>query len=131
MQRTVRFGCIAFTAIVLSSAISKPVAADAAASAYLGGLSAVQWNAPPLKSKRLKVTLRFNLARNGSVSLVRVEKTSGDASFDDSAIQAVRRASPFPPPPKSFPIGDIRMVLEPTQPVPPKSVSKKRPDQEI
>ena len=128
MQRTIGFGCTAFTAIVLSSVISKPVAADAAASAYLGmveRLIMVQWNALP-KSKGLKVTLRFNLAGNGSVSLVRVEKGSGDASFDDSAVQAVRRASPFPPPPKSFPIGDIRMVLEPTQPAPPK-----RPDQEI
>lgn len=66
------------------------------------------------KEEGLKVTLRSNLARNGSVSLVRVEKTSGDASFDDSAVQAVRRASPFPPPPKSFPVGDLRMVLDPT-----------------
>ena len=71
------------------------------------------WKLPP-KSDGLKVTLRYTLARNGSVSFVRVEKTSGNPSFDDSAVQAVRRASPFLPPPKSFPVGDLRMVLDPT-----------------
>jgi TonB family protein len=71
------------------------------------------WKLPP-KSDGLKVVLRYNLARNGSVSFVRVEKSSGNQSFDGSAILAVKRASPFPPPPKSFPVGDLRMVLEPT-----------------
>lgn len=75
------------------------------------------WKLPP-KSDGLRVTLRYTLARNGSVSFVRVEKSSGSATFDDSAVQAVRRASPFPPPPKSFPTGDLRMVLDPTLPLP-------------
>jgi TonB family protein len=75
------------------------------------------WKLPP-KSSGLKVTLRYTLAANGSVSSVRVEKSSGNSTFDDSAVQAVRRASPFPPPPKSFPTGDLRMVLDPTLPVP-------------
>jgi len=88
------------------------------------------WKLPP-KSDGLKVVLRYNLAGNGTVSFVRVEKTSGNPSFDDSAVQAVRRASPFPPPPRSFPIGDLRMVLDPTLPIPSKSVPKKRPHQEI
>ena len=35
------------------------------------------WGLPP-KSDGLKVMLRYNLARNGSVSSVRVEKTSGN-----------------------------------------------------
>ena len=73
------------------------------------------WKLPP-RSKGLQATLRYTLAANGSVSFVRVEKSSGDQSFDDSAVQAVRRASPFPAPPKSFPIGDLRMVLDPTSP---------------
>ena len=53
------------------------------------------WKRPP-KTDGLKVTLRYNLARNGFVSAVRIEKSSGNQSFDDSAVQAVRRASPFP-----------------------------------
>jgi TonB family protein len=88
------------------------------------------WKLPP-KSDGLKVTLRYSLARNGSVSFVRVEKTSGNQSFDNSAVQAVRRASPFPRPPQMFPIGDLRMVLEWTHPKLHKSRSKKPPEQEI
>ena len=88
------------------------------------------WKLPP-KSDGLKVTLRYSLARNGSVSFVRVEKTSGNQSFDNSAVQAVRRASPFPRPPQMFPIGDLRMVLEWTRPKMHKSRLKKPPEQEI
>jgi TonB family protein len=68
----------------------------------------------PANSRGVKVVLRMDLEKSGRVSDVRVEKSSGDEKFDASAIQAVRRASPFPPPPKSFPIGDLRMVLDPT-----------------
>jgi TonB family protein len=83
------------------------------------------WKLPP-KSKGPQVTLRYTLAANGSVSFVRVEKSSGNQSFDDSAVQAVRRASPFPAPPKSFPTGDLRMVLDPTLPVPFKPTAKQQ-----
>lgn len=88
------------------------------------------WKLPP-KSDGLKVILRYWLARSGAVSFVRVDKTSGDQNFDNSAVQAVRRASPFPPPPKSFPIGDVRMVIYLTGPTQSKPVQKKLPDQEI
>ena len=87
------------------------------------------WKLPP-KSDGLKVTLRYTLVANGSVSSIRVEKSSGNQSFDDSAVQAVRRASPFPPPPKSFPVGDLRMVIDPTLPLPslqPKPTSRQQP----
>ena len=97
--------------------------ADDEPAAYLGQVEKriiAAWKLPP-KSDGLKVTLRYTLARNGEVSFVRVEKSSGDQSFDDSAVQAVRRASPFPSPPKSFPTGDLRMVLDPTLPVTPPS----------
>jgi TonB family protein len=75
----------------------------------------VAWRLPT-GAEGLKVSLRFNLARNGRVSKVRVEKSSGNAKFDGSAVEAVHRASPFPRPPKSFPVGDLRIVLEPTSP---------------
>ncbi len=88
------------------------------------------WKLPP-KSDGLKVVLRYWLSRSGAVSLVRVDTTSGNRSFDDSAVQAVIRASPFPPPPKSFPIGDVRMVIYLTGPTPSKPVQKKLSDQEI
>jgi TonB family protein len=85
------------------------------AEAYLGKVEIrimAAWKIPP-KSNGLKVTLGYHLARNGAVSFVRVERSSGNTSFDDSAIQALRKASPLPPPPKSFGYGDMKMVLEP------------------
>jgi hypothetical protein len=52
----------------------------------------------------------------------------GDKQFDASADHAVRRASPFPPVPDSAQsslVGDLRMVLDPTQPVPEQVPGKK------
>jgi len=66
------------------------------------------WKLPP-KANGLKVVIRL-----------RVEKSSGDKQFDASAVQAVRRASPFPPVPEHAKnlIGYLRMVLDPTRVVP-------------
>jgi TonB family protein len=92
------------------------VAAQNDAAAYLDQIERrimVAWRLPT-GAEGLKVSLRFNLARNGHVSKVRVEKSSGNAKFDGSAVEAVRRASPLPRPPRSFPVGDLRIVLEPT-----------------
>ncbi len=44
----------------------------------------------------------FRLARDGSVSDVSVEKSSGNQYFDRSAQRAVRSSAPFPPLPKAF-----------------------------
>lgn len=38
----------------------------------------------------------------GHVTSVSFEKTSGDGSFDDSAMLAIKKVSPFPPPPASI-----------------------------
>jgi len=78
------------------------------------------WKLPP-NANRLKVVIRLPVERSGRVSDVRVEKSSGDKQFDASAVQAVRRASPFPPVPESAQsslVDDLRMVLDPTRPVP-------------
>jgi TonB family protein len=70
----------------------------------------------------------MRLERSGRVSDVRVEKSSGQKQFDASAVAAVRRASPFPPVPESAQsslLGDLRMVLDPTRPVPGSSQGKR------
>ncbi len=74
----------------------------------------------PRNANGLTVVIRLRLDRSGRVSDVRVEKSSGDKQFDASAVQAVRRASPFPPVPDSAQslVGDLRMVLDPTRPAP-------------
>ena len=75
------------------------------------------WRLPEKLDGR-KVILRMHLERSGRVSNVRVEKSSGDKKFDNSAIEAVRTASPFPSVPESakLVVGDLHMVLDPTLP---------------
>lgn len=50
------------------------------------------------KRQRLKgeVHVRFTIARNGSVSAIRVARSSGSEILDQAAIETVRRAAPFP-----------------------------------
>ena len=44
----------------------------------------------------------FKLSRNGRVSDLQVETSSGNAHFDRSALRAIRSADPFPPLPRAF-----------------------------
>jgi TonB family protein len=128
-RRAARTGLVVVAALVLCVSVLVSVEAADEASGYIDKIERrimAMWKVPP-KSDGLQVTLRYNLTRNGSVSFVRVEKSSGSQSFDDSAVQAVRRASPFPAPPKTFPIGDLRMVLDPTLPAPKEKVPEPKP----
>jgi len=54
------------------------------------------------RSHRLegKVSVRFILSPDGQVSAVSVSKSSGQGCLDEAAIDAVRQASPMPPPPE-------------------------------
>jgi TonB family protein len=72
----------------------------------------------PENSEGKKVVVFMKLDRAGRVSDVRVEKSSGDEAFDESALRAVRTASPFPAVPEAIKhvVGDLWMVLDPTRP---------------
>lgn len=50
------------------------------------------------KRQRLKgeVHVRFTIARNGSVSAIRIARSSGSEILDRAAVDTVRRAAPFP-----------------------------------
>jgi colicin import membrane protein len=50
----------------------------------------------------LVARVRFRIAANGDVSGVRMEQPSGDPTFDGSALRAVERANPLPPPPARY-----------------------------
>ncbi len=50
----------------------------------------------------LKCVVYFRLLRDGSIDDVRVEKSSGNRYFDESAVRAVRSAAPFAPLPRAF-----------------------------
>jgi len=108
--------------IGMPSVMSRAGATDEA-SAYLDQVERrimSAWKLPP-NAHGLKVVIRLRLERSGRVSDVRVEKLSGDKQFDASAVQGVHRASPFSPVPDSAQsslVGDLRMVFDPTRPLP-------------
>lgn len=52
--------------------------------------------------KNLSVWLAIRISPAGELVSIRVEKRSGDAIFDESAIRAVRKAAPFPQAPEEI-----------------------------
>ncbi len=57
----------------------------------------------PYKARKMSmegdVTISFLVCLDGSVKGIKVNKSSGFSTLDDNAVQAVMKASPFPPPP--------------------------------
>jgi TonB family protein len=56
----------------------------------------------PGVSGNFQTTVFFKIYRNGSISDLKVEETSGIQSLDMSALRAIQNASPFPPLPKEY-----------------------------
>ena len=76
-------------------------AATAAASNYPGQVMARIARLPrPRTSSRGSATIAFTVAGNGGLSGARIAASSGSAQLDQAALELVRRASPFAPPPK-------------------------------
>lgn len=53
-------------------------------------------------SEGLRCVVYFRLLRDGSVDNVKVEQSSGNRYFDESALRAVKSSAPFPPLPRAF-----------------------------
>jgi len=49
----------------------------------------------------LRVTVHFNIKDNGEIVGLKLVQPSGNASYDDSVLRAVRKSSPLPPPSES------------------------------
>ena len=63
------------------------------------------WTVPALavgEKETLMVQLRIVIEKDGRVSQVRMEKTSGNPYFDDSVRRAINKASPLPVPPEQL-----------------------------
>lgn len=63
------------------------------------------WTVPAIamgEKENLIVQLRIVIEQDGRVSLVRMEKTSGNSYFDDSVLRAINKASPLPIPPEQL-----------------------------
>lgn len=59
-----------------------------------------QWQRPNMGE--VKAIIHFQIARDGSISDLRVAESSGYNSFDFAALRAVQSAAPFPPLPRGY-----------------------------
>jgi len=60
----------------------------------------------------LTIRVGFRIGENGEISDLRVLDRSGDASYDDSVMRAIRVSSPLPPPPEKYRQVFANYVLE-------------------
>jgi TonB family protein len=63
------------------------------------------WNVPnglPVREEGVLATVKFTIRRDGSITRVDVEQSSGLRFFDQSAMRAVMNASPAPPLPRAY-----------------------------
>jgi colicin import membrane protein len=65
-----------------------------------------------LSEKDLKAVIIIEIDRQGQVQGSRFEQSSGNLSFDQSAMRAVSKAAPFPPPPGQVPL-EIGLIFQP------------------
>ena len=64
--------------------------------------------ARPTEPSQRAVVL-FEISRDGRVRTSKVEKSSGNAFYDQSALRAVTDSAPFPPLPQDFPAPSLRV----------------------
>ncbi|HEX4869469.1 MAG TPA: cell envelope integrity protein TolA [Moraxellaceae bacterium] len=85
-----------------STATAMKVSANAALIDRYRGMIAQRveskWNRPLSARAGMTATLRISILPGGEVANVVVATSSGDAAFDASAIEAVKRANPLPVP---------------------------------
>ncbi len=76
------------------------VQGNAAASNYSGEvLRRIQRTRQARSPARGQVLVAFSVANNGALASVAVTRSSGHAGLDRTAVDHIRRAAPFPPPP--------------------------------
>ncbi len=64
-----------------------------------------QWVYPDSLDKDLEATVSIRIAKDGSVTIQGIERSSGNRLFDRSVLSAINKASPLPPPPQEIEIG--------------------------
>jgi colicin import membrane protein len=64
-----------------------------------------EWVYPDTGEKDLEAVISVRIAKDGTITLQGVEKSSGNALFDRSAVKALAKASPVAPPPYEMEIG--------------------------
>ncbi len=64
-----------------------------------------EWAYPDYMKKDLEAVVSVLIEKDGTLTGVKIEKSSGDRFFDRSALKAVTKASPVSPPPYEMEIG--------------------------
>ena len=64
-----------------------------------------QWNWPAAGQKDLEAIIAIRIMKDGTISIQKIEKSSGNSFFDKWAIRALRKASPLSPPPYEMEMG--------------------------
>ncbi len=59
-----------------------------------------------------KCVVGLTIQRDGNVTNIKLEKSSGDSFYDTVALRAVRNASPLPPLPEGFPKSEQRFRIQ-------------------
>ncbi|MBN8989396.1 MAG: energy transducer TonB [Rhizobiales bacterium] len=87
----------------VAAAIGSSAKAQRAKAAWQRGLVAHierQKRYPATGAEQLAdIVVSFTINRRGSLTAVQIAKGSGDARFDQAALEMIRRADPLPPPP--------------------------------
>ncbi len=92
------------------SAPRKTIVTDGAAFAHMWYLKIIErkvrehWitHGMDISAQQANPVVRFAIGRGGLVSGLRIERSSGSETLDDSAVRAVMSAQPFPPLPGDF-----------------------------
>jgi colicin import membrane protein len=58
------------------------------------------WSWVPQRTD-LKVTVHFGIRENGEIVGLKIVQASGDRTYDESVLRALRKSNPLPPPPES------------------------------
>jgi len=63
----------------------------------------------------LKVVVHFSIRETGEITGLKIIQSSGDPSYDESVLRAVKKSSPLPPPPESArrDFADVELTFRP------------------
>jgi colicin import membrane protein len=63
----------------------------------------------------LKVVVQFGIKDNGEITGLKVVQPSGDATYDESVLRAVKKSSPLPAPPNAYrkDFADVELTFRP------------------
>ncbi len=75
----------------------------------LSSLIQQEWVFFDTDSGNIFAIISVRISKNGALQITKVERASGNAIFDRSALRAIQKASPVPPPPYEMELG-VRFI---------------------